>query len=87
MALTIEVVDAALASLYAAMANGGVARVSAGGRDVTYATYDQIIKGINFWLAQRAALEGAGATPAGLMSRRRRLVRYASGLASSDSPY
>lgn len=85
MALTVEQCDAYLATLYAGL-GAGVASITYQGRAVTYSTANQIQAAINFFEKRRAALQ-AVAVAATTWPAHRRLVRFSSGLASSDSPF
>jgi hypothetical protein len=85
MVLTVEQCDAYLVTLYAGLGTG-VASITYQGRSVTYSTSSHIQAAINFFEKRRAALLAITAASTGWPAHRR-LVRFSSGLASSDSPY
>jgi hypothetical protein len=85
MALTAAQCDTYLAALYAGM-GAGIASITYQGRAITYSTATQIQSAINFFEKRKAALQAVSAASTGWPAHRR-LVRFSSGLASSDSPY
>jgi hypothetical protein len=85
MALTAYQIDSYLDTLYAGL-GAGVASITYQGRAVTYSTAAHIQAAIKFFEARKAALATVE-TAATRWPAHRRLVRFSSGLASSDSPY
>lgn len=85
MALTVEQCDAYLATLYAGL-GAGVASITYQGRAVTYSTASHIQGAINFFEKRKAMLEATASAATGWPVHRR-LARFRSGLASSDSLY
>jgi hypothetical protein len=85
MPLIAAQIDAYLDTLYASL-GVGAAEIVYQGRSIKYSTPEQIQTAIKFFELRKTALATV-TTAATTWPAHRRLVRFASGLASSDSPY